>query len=1387
MYKPIKLFLYITLTISFSFANLFFSEYAEGSSNNKYLEIYNASNESIDLAQYAFPNSTNGADVLGTYDYWNAFDEGTSVSAGDVYVICHGSSDDFIQAECDQFHTYLSNGDDGFCLVQGGDWNDADADGDVDDGEMTGFDVIDCIGDWNEDPGSGWEVAGVSNGTKDHTLVRKDSVNQGNSGDWTNSAGTSESDSEWVVLSQNDWTYLGSHPHAFDGSADDGGGDGGDDGGTADGSCAEYGCVGYTPENACQCNDLCVEYDNCCSDFIDVCGDPELETEICDDGIDNDGDTYIDCDDWNCNGEIGDADPACSGTDGGGDTGGTSGESDCSNGLDDDGDGFIDCNDFDCGGDSACPDEICDDGIDNDGNGYADCDDWSCNGGPDGDWEIDPACSGSDGGDGGTGDGGSEPVDADNLFFSEYAEGSSNNKYLEIYNAGDTDVDLSLYSLSSCANGCNDGSSWDYPNNITFDTGTTVASGDVFVVCHGSADATIIAECDQYFTYLSNGDDVYGLTQVSTGGILDIIGTIGDDPGNGWDVAGVTDATKDHTLVRKSTVLTGNFGNWASSAGTNMDNSEWEVYDQNTWDYLGSHDQGCNSTFGCTDSSAYNYDSCAEVDDGTCIYEEEVSIFAIQGSQDTSPYSGYPISTNGIVTGVNYAGFYMQDSAGGLWSGIWVYAQSLENFANVAVGDEVNVAGIVEEFFGLTEIEANNLVIASSGNELPDPVLISTGDFGEAHEGVLVSFENAACETDVNEYGEWNANDGTGSALVDDKLNSFNPVVGQNYNITGIGDYGFDVYRLQATSLDFPDGFPFADAGEDQTVEYGSVVVLDGSSSYDSDGYIVGYQWTQTSGISVNISDFEVAEISFIAPSQFSILTFALEVFDNDGNTSTDFVSVFVGEQSIYDIQFSSDQGGGDDCYPSQLNGEIINIDGIVTAVKDFSSYPNFFIQDPNLSEWGGVYVYVGEMDALSIGDEVNFNAEIAEYYGVTELKDVTDMQLISSGNPTVATSIATGDLGLSCGSGEMYEGMLVEFTNLTVESVDSEYNSIYVNDGSGTAKLDDYFFNFDFGFWPELAVGDTIDSATGVVHYYFGEYVVYPRDLSDMEGLDGGSTDPVATSIYDIQFSSDQGSGEDCYPSSISGQTVNVTGTVTSVKSFSSSPSFFIQDASLSQWGGVYVYVSESDPLSVGDEVNFNAEIDEYYGVTELKNLAGLELISSGNAAVATSIATGDLGLACGTGEMYEGMFIEFTNLTVESVDAQYSSIYVNDGSGTAKLDDYFFNFNDSNGELLGYWPELSAGDTIDSVVGTVHYYFGDYVVYPRNINDFNSSQDGCTANGDANGDGTVNVVDIVNIVAFVLGTASPTDEQACLSDVNGDGTVNVVDIVVIVNDILN
>ena len=175
---------------------LFFSEYAEGSSNNKYLEIYNPTNEAIDLSGYAYPNVSNAPSVVGEYEYWNTFAEGATIAPGGVYVIAHGSSDPAILAFANETMNFLSNGDDGFALVQG---TEAD------------YVFVDVIGNFEGDPGSGWDVAGESAATKDHTLVRKSTVTQGVGYDWATAAGTNADDSQWVVYDQNTWDYLGSH------------------------------------------------------------------------------------------------------------------------------------------------------------------------------------------------------------------------------------------------------------------------------------------------------------------------------------------------------------------------------------------------------------------------------------------------------------------------------------------------------------------------------------------------------------------------------------------------------------------------------------------------------------------------------------------------------------------------------------------------------------------------------------------------------------------------------------------------------------------------------------------------------------------------------------------------------------------------------------------------------------------------------------------------------------------------------------------------------------------------------------------------------------------------------------------------------------------------
>ena len=200
-----------------------------------------------------------------------------------------------------------------------------------------------------------------------------------------------------------------------------------------------------------------------------------------------------------------------------------------------------------------------------------------------------------------------------NLFFSEYAEGSSNNKYLEIYNGGSETINLNNYQLINCRNGCD---SWEHFH--PFNEDTALNATDVWVFCAVDANDFIRAECNQTIANNSifNGDDVWAIQNINTSTIIDKIGEIGDDPGSGWNVAGISNATKDHTLVRKESVLSGNI-DWTASAGTNSENSEWIILDQDDFTNLGSHTcSTCGENVSnCDDSSACNFG-----DEGECTY-----------------------------------------------------------------------------------------------------------------------------------------------------------------------------------------------------------------------------------------------------------------------------------------------------------------------------------------------------------------------------------------------------------------------------------------------------------------------------------------------------------------------------------------------------------------------------------------------------------------------------------------------------------------------------------------------------------------------------------------------------------------------------------------------
>lgn len=166
------------------------------------------------------------------------------------------------------------------------------------------------------------------------------------------------------------------------------------------------------------------------------------------------------------------------------------------------------------------------------------------------------------------------------LFISEYVEGTSFNKGIEIYNPTGASVDLSTYSIQIYFNGSVS------PGSTIPLSAVSLAAGDVWVVANTSA--SFAGSADQTSGSLNfNGDDaVVLLNGAST---VDAIGQIGFDPGTEW---GLGDAsTADNTIRRNSDVCDGDI-----DSGNPFDPSiQWAGFPVDTFDGLGAHSATCSS------------------------------------------------------------------------------------------------------------------------------------------------------------------------------------------------------------------------------------------------------------------------------------------------------------------------------------------------------------------------------------------------------------------------------------------------------------------------------------------------------------------------------------------------------------------------------------------------------------------------------------------------------------------------------------------------------------------------------------------------------------------------------------------------------------------------
>jgi endonuclease I/chitodextrinase len=155
------------------------------------------------------------------------------------------------------------------------------------------------------------------------------------------------------------------------------------------------------------------------------------------------------------------------------------------------------------------------------------------------------------------------------LFFSEYVEGSGNNKAIEIVNLTDNAIDLSTYSIKKQSNGAGN-----WINE--FPLSGTINVNDVFVTINYQADnATLIAEADLlspeagYGAPINfNGNDPVGLFKNDV--LIDIIG-----------VLGVTSKNYENMTLRRKTSVT--------QPVTSYNSNEWDEFAQNTVDGIGYH------------------------------------------------------------------------------------------------------------------------------------------------------------------------------------------------------------------------------------------------------------------------------------------------------------------------------------------------------------------------------------------------------------------------------------------------------------------------------------------------------------------------------------------------------------------------------------------------------------------------------------------------------------------------------------------------------------------------------------------------------------------------------------------------------------------------------
>ena len=533
-----------------------------------------------------------------------------------------------------------------------------------------------------------------------------------------------------------------------------------------------------------------------------------------------------------------------------------------------------------------------------------------------------------------------ETVVTTDLIISEYIEGTSFNKAIELYNGTGAEVDLSQYTLRTHTNGS-------ATSTQRVNLSGTLANGKTFVLYHRDANDDIKSKGDlENSTVINfNGNDPVVLLKGET--IIDSIGQVGNS----------NDFAKDVTLVRNSNVLTG-------------DTNILDAFDWNKeWRNLGTNDSsnlGTHTLSGSEDPK----------------YPEPVETITIAEARNTAV--GETVTIEGIATTQTglwgNSTFYMQDETAGM------YVFRSPN--NVKPGDKVRLTGKLLTYKNELEIEPNptSFVIVSNNNPVPAPKSVKEVNESNQAERLLLekvtisniqkdSFGTATFDA-VFESGEKVKvvhDNRTGSNY--DELIRHYPE-GEVVHIIGLGSIDGNVYHLKTTGLDSYElvNKPAVYVTQSQgVVPAGTKIELktdiEGAEIfYTTDGSTPTVESTKyEDSIALEMGVTTIKAIAVKDGIASEVFSFTYNILKTDG-------------LKIHDIQGRA--------HVSPYNGASVNnITGVVTHVFGTSSFVMQDVETPDNDPATSEAIEVNRSGhGVKVGDTVSVNGIVTENGGGANL-----------------------------------------------------------------------------------------------------------------------------------------------------------------------------------------------------------------------------------------------------------------------------------------------------------------------------------------------------------------------------------------------------------------